>query len=121
MAVLGIAAAALLAGACGGSDESASDTTGPPDIDEGEQVYADRCAACHGRDFEGSAQAPSQLDPHFAPEVTSDEDYRRAISEGADVAELDYTAMPALNLGEQQITDVIAYIRSVQEERGFQP
>ncbi|MFV0318198.1 MAG: c-type cytochrome [Microthrixaceae bacterium] len=110
----------LLVAACGGSDgDAAPGPTGPPDATRGEQVYADRCAACHGRDFQGSAQAPSHLDPHFRPEVTSDEDYRNAIKEGADDPDLDYTRMPGLNLNDQEIADVIAYIRSVQDERGF--
>ena len=105
--------------ACGGSEQSSDSGTGPADIAAGEQVYADRCAACHGRDFQGSAQAPSHLDPYFAPDNTSDDDYRNAIRNGAETSEFDFGAMPALNLDDQQITDVIAYIRSIQEERGF--
>ncbi|MEZ5267466.1 MAG: cytochrome c [Microthrixaceae bacterium] len=37
--------------ACGGSEQSSDSGTGPADIAAGEQVYADRCATCHGRDF----------------------------------------------------------------------
>lgn len=109
---------ALITG-CSGSEGSSATTTATPDVAAGEQVYADRCAACHGRDFQGSAQAPSHLEPYFAPDNTSDEDYRNAVRNGAETAEFDYNSMPALNLSDQEITDVIAYIRSVQVERGF--
>ncbi|MEZ5239447.1 MAG: cytochrome c [Microthrixaceae bacterium] len=121
------AALALLAAlsftACGndGSDQ-ASAPVGAGDPEAGEQVYGDFCGACHGRDFEGSVQGPSHLDPHFEPATTSDEDYRNAIRNGVDQSAFDFGPMPAIrSLDDQQIADVIAYIRSVQQERGFEP
>ena len=56
----------------------------------------------------------------FATDVTTDEDYRNAITQGAPQENYDFTAMPAIgSLDETEIENVIAYIRSVQEERGF--
>jgi mono/diheme cytochrome c family protein len=103
-----------------GADAAGADPDGV-DLAAGEQTYMDFCGSCHGRDFEGSSQGPSQLDPHFAPEITGDDDYRRAITEGAPREYFDFTAMPAIgSLDDDEIDDVIAYIRSIQEERGFQ-
>ena len=52
--------------------------------------------------------------------IDSDEAYRTAIREGAPKEFYDFTPMPAIgSLDEQQIADVIAYVRSVQDERGF--
>ncbi|MCO5317390.1 MAG: cytochrome c [Microthrixaceae bacterium] len=116
-----IAAVALLAAGCGdGGTEDSAGTAEPGDPAAGQQLYADYCGACHGRDFEGSIQGPSHLDEHFAPGTTSDEDYRRAIRNGTDGSAFDFGRMPAItSLDDQQVEDVIAYIRSVQEERGF--
>ena len=127
----GVAAAAvsllvlLLGGlglaACGESDPSrTAGTPDEPDLAAGEQTYMDFCGSCHGRDFEGSSQGPSQLDVQFAPERTSDEEFREAIRNGAPKEFYDFTAMPAIgSLDDQEIANVIAYVRSVQEERGF--
>lgn len=119
-----ITVSCALAG-CGGDsdtvDASGGETAGGEvDLAAGEQTYMDFCGSCHGRDFEGSAAGPSQLDAGFAPEVTTDEDFRSAITQGAPQQNYDFTAMPAIgSLDDTEIENVIAYIRSVQEERGF--
>lgn len=128
--VRSLAAAALAIGlaplaACGddsGSAGTSGDETAGSEVDlaAGEQTYMDFCGSCHGRDFEGSAAGPSHLDAVFAPDVTTDEDYRNAITQGAPQKNYDFTAMPAIgSLDDAEIENVIAYIRSVQEERGF--
>ena len=119
-----VCALALTSGACGDSDEGTAagdgSAAGGTDLVAGEQTYMDFCGSCHGRDFEGSAAGPSQLDPVFAADVTTDEDFRRAITEGAPKENYDFTAMPAIgSLDDTEIENVIAYVRSVQEERGF--
>ncbi|MCP4434126.1 MAG: cytochrome c [Actinomycetia bacterium] len=124
--LLGATATLLLAalvGGCGDSDPSKSEgTPDEPDLAAGEQTYMDFCGSCHGRDFEGSSQGPSQLDEHFAPGETTDAEFRQAIENGAPREYYDFTPMPAIgSLDDQEVTNVIAYIRSVQQERGFNP
>ncbi|MGI9578311.1 MAG: c-type cytochrome [Microthrixaceae bacterium] len=109
--------------ACGGTETGSGSETvdkNEADLVAGEQTYMDFCGSCHGRDFDGSAAGPSQLDAVFAPDVTTDEDFRTAITEGAPERNYDFTAMPAIgSLDDAEIENVIAYIRSVQQERGF--
>lgn len=115
--------AALFAPACGGGTEKGGGAAGSAnavDLAAGEQSYMDFCGSCHGRNFEGSAAGPSQLDPHFAPETTSDDAFRAAITNGAPEEHFDFTPMPAIgSLDDSEIDNVIAYVRGVQEERGF--
>lgn len=120
LVTLGVAVA-LSAPACSSTDDGGSPApTEAGDPAAGEQVYGDYCGACHGRDFEGSIQGPSHLDAKYDPATTTDEDYRNAIRNGAEESTYDFGRMPAIrSLDDQQIEDVIAYIRSVQEERGF--
>lgn len=112
----------LLAAACGSSDDydNSAASTVPGDPAAGAQTYTDFCGACHGRDFEGSVQGPSHLDAVYDPATTTDTDFRNAIRNGATETNYDSGDMPPIrSLDDQQIADVIAYVRSVQEERGF--
>lgn len=122
IALVTTVALAAATGSCSPDDgdraSPAADIEGDPVA--GEQVYDDYCGACHGRDFEGSVQGPSQLDAHFDPSKTTDADYRDAIRNGTPESAYDFGDMPAIrSLDDRQIADVIAYIRSVQAERGI--
>lgn len=110
-----------MAAACGNSDgENTAVPVAVGDPAAGEQIYADFCGACHGRDFEGSVQGPSHLDAVYDPIVTTDAEFRDAIRNGAKMKNYDFGNMPPIrSLDDQQVADVIAYVRSVQEERGF--
>jgi mono/diheme cytochrome c family protein len=116
------AAFCALAGCGGDSDSDSASVSGDGgiDLEAGERTYMDFCGSCHGRDFEGSAAGPSQLDAVFAAEATTDEDYRNAITRGAPQENYDFTAMPPIgSLDDAEVENVIAFIRSVQDERGF--
>lgn len=110
-----------LTAACGNSgDDNSAASVAVGDPAAGEQTYTDFCGACHGRDFEGSVQGPSHLDAVYDPATTTDADFRDAIRNGAERTNYDSGNMPPIrSLDDQQIADVIAYVRSVQEERGF--
>lgn len=109
----------LLLGSCGDSGKG-SDSAGP-DLANGRQLYRDYCGSCHGRDFEGTELGPSQLDEAYRPENTSDEAFRTAIQKGAAKRRYNFaTGMPPIpSLSDTDITDITAYVRSVQKERGF--
>jgi mono/diheme cytochrome c family protein len=116
-----LAAGGIGMAACGESDPYKDGAAGGgSELAVGEQTYRDFCGSCHGRDFEGSSNGPSHLDAVYAPESTTDEDFRAAITQGAPEANYDLGSMPAIaSLDDREIADVIAYIRSVQDERGF--
>jgi mono/diheme cytochrome c family protein len=75
----------------------------------GETVFAQNCASCHGPDASGGALGPSLLRDEVAAQP--DEWFRETIANGRDG-----TAMPAWGpiLSSQQIADVIAWLRSKQ-------
>lgn len=102
--------------ACGGG--STDDTL----LATGEQLYQTSCAACHGVDLRGTAAGPSQLSIVYEPAHHPDESYRRAITEGVAAHHWDFGDMaPIPGLTDDQVTAIIAYVRSVQEREGFEP
>ena len=94
------------------------------DAERGEEVYVRRCVGCHGEDGDGLGPAAERLNPPprdftlglykikttgFDDLVPNDEDLIRMIRDG-----MPGTAMPgwADMLSEQDILDVIAYIKT---------
>ncbi|MDZ7870698.1 MAG: c-type cytochrome [Rheinheimera sp.] len=89
----------------------------PAQIDKGRRIYINSCGACHGAKAEGVAalKAPAlhQLEPAY---LTRQLEYFRTGVRGTDQTDKPgrQMAMMARTLtGEQEITQVIAYIRSL--------
>lgn len=142
---LGFAAILLVAGCSAGSDSalSAADTSNSPpaldpqSVEQGEVIYAQQCAACHGVSLEGEAdwklQNPDgsfRAPPHDGSGHTwhhSDAQLLDAIRLGGArlPAEVGGTsAMPAYAsiLSEQEIVAVLDFIKSTwpEEQRLYQ-
>ena len=112
-----VAVCVALLAACG---SDASDANGGSA--SGSDLYAARCAACHGADLRGTGLGPSQLSIVYEPSHHPDEAYRDAIRNGVEPHHWDFGPMPAVSgLDDDEITAIIAYIRKVQEREGFEP
>lgn len=87
----------------------------PEQLEDGEQIYAQECAGCHGENGEGNGpdllpgeEAPSLVDFQNSIQL-SDENMYTIIAEGASVQ------MPAFaeDLTEEQIWSVVSHVRSL--------
>jgi putative heme-binding domain-containing protein len=78
----------------------------PADAEEGEQLFIENCAICHGP--EGDAVPGVNLARGKFRHASSDEDLGQIIKNG-----IPGTAMPPGNFHEHQITALIAYLRSM--------
>lgn len=79
------------------------------DIANGQAIYATNCAPCHGAEGEGTAIAPDALNDATLLAALTDEDLTTTIRSGIS------GKMPASsNLGDQDVLDVIAVLRSWQ-------
>lgn len=96
-----VLAAVSLAGCGDKGDDTAGGVVG--DATAGETVFNDVCTACHGADGLGS----EGYSPSLADETLDLED-----SEISDVILNGYGEMPAQDLTEQQVADVIAYMNA---------
>jgi putative heme-binding domain-containing protein len=78
----------------------------PGDVEEGEQLFIENCAICHGP--EGDAVPRVNLASGKFRHGESDEELSQTIKNG-----IPGTAMPPGNFHEHQITALIAYLRSM--------
>jgi cytochrome c oxidase subunit 2 len=104
---------------------SAVGTTGAADAARGEQLARSAgCAGCHGPDFGGGAGpewtglAGSEVELADGSTVVADEAYlvRSIADPSADVV-ADYSLrMPANNLSDAEIADIVAFIETLADE-----
>ena len=110
--------------ACGGDDPVAAppESVVPLAADaDGASVYQARCASCHGEDLRGTDKGPSQLSIVYEPNHHGDESYRSAIRNGVTQHHWGFGNMPAVeDITDDQIERVITYIRTQQQELGFE-
>jgi putative heme-binding domain-containing protein len=78
----------------------------PADVEEGEQLFIENCAICHGP--EGDAVPDVELARGNFRHASSDEELSQLIAKG-----IPGTAMPPGNFHEHQLTALVAYLRSM--------
>lgn len=132
---LALAAATVVGAACGSSSSSsasssstsgeASSTTVPTGgtvtagAARGKQLYEASCASCHGQDLRGTDKGPSHLSQYYEESHHSDASFKRAIAQGSPEHHWCFGDMkPVPGLSEQDVNDIIAYVRKEQRERG---
>ena len=107
----------LLAGC---SSESSSSSSGDS-TEQGEAVYQQSCASCHGSDLRGTDKGPSHLSQVYEPGHHPDAAFVSAIENGAQAHHWGFGDMaPVSGLDDDEIAAVIAYIRDQQEANGFE-
>lgn len=122
-----IGIAALVISACGGDESGEPAPSLSPEADVGRRlVQTNGCAACHGSSGGGGVGPP--LAGAYGREVRledgtttiADEEYlRRSIREpGAQIVEGYKVPMPTVNLSDEEIDSIIAYIRELSAEAG---
>jgi mono/diheme cytochrome c family protein len=118
----------MTAGACGGGDDSADAdgaatapvAVGPADVGNGKSVFESTCRACHGPGGEGITGLGKPMPGSPFITASSDDELISFLEEGRDASHPDNTTgvdMPPLggneNLSEQDLVDVVAYMRSL--------
>jgi putative heme-binding domain-containing protein len=78
----------------------------PADVEEGEHLFIESCAICHGP--EGDAVPGVELARGRFRHASSDEELSQLIAKG-----IPGTAMPPSNFHEHQLTALVAYLRSM--------
>ena len=120
---VGTLAVIAVAAGCGGGESttSAGGANGGGVGGIGAEVYAAKCASCHGADLQGTAKGPSHLSKVYEPSHHSDAAFRRAIAQGSPAHHWNFGAMPPVQgMSEADVTAVISFIREQQQARGFQ-
>jgi mono/diheme cytochrome c family protein len=120
--VVAVLALVVLA-SCGEGD--AGDTAAAPmplPDHPGAEPYAQHCASCHGADLRGTDEGPSHLSVVYEPGHHPDWSFEVAVREGVRAHHWSYGDMPPIpDIDDDELDDLIAYIRAVQEDQGFEP
>mgnify|MGYP006077129643 FL=1 len=109
----------VFAAACGGAPEATEPAplVGPG---VGADLYQSNCASCHGADLQGTDKGPSHLSIVYEPNHHGDDAFRSTILHGARQHHWNFGDMAAITgLDNDEIDDIIAYVRSEQERHGF--
>lgn len=113
----------MLLGACsqgGGGPANAGDAPGVGDVARGEELYAASCAQCHGADATGTDQGPPFIHQVYVPSHHADVSFLLAVRNGVQPHHWDFGPMPPRpELSEAQVTDIVAYVRSLQRAAGL--
>jgi mono/diheme cytochrome c family protein len=112
----------VFAAACGGAPEAMEPASPAARAGSGvgADLYQSNCASCHGADLQGTDKGPSHLSIVYEPNHHGDDAFRSAILHGARQHHWNFGDMAAITgLDNDEIDDVIAYVRSEQERQGF--
>jgi cytochrome c oxidase subunit 2 len=120
-----LALAAVSCGDDGGQADSPPGASEQAGAANGEQLARSRgCAGCHGADFDGGAGpgwiglAGSEVELVDGTVVVADTDYlTRAIADPSAEVRAGWTLrMPANNLSDAEIADIVAFIETLDDE-----
>ena len=87
---------------------------------EGEQLFAENCAACHGTAADGTNTGPPLVHRLYEPGHHPDFAFRNAVMNGVIAHHWDFGDMPPVTgLSEDEVTQIIAYVRDLQRKGGI--
>lgn len=113
---LALIAIAVVIVACGGSTGSLGDG----DAARGEELFTRNCVACHGAGAMGTANGPPLVHEMYREEIFADDRIADATRNGAQQRNWSYGRMPGIGgLSDQDVADLIAYVREVQDDAGL--
>ena len=106
--VLVLAALPLLGMACGSPQ---------PD---GGQLFANNCSRCHGEKADGTDVGPPLVHRLYEPGHHPDFSFQNAVKNGVISHHWEFGDMAAVpGLTEDEVTEIIAYVRNLQREGGI--
>lgn len=112
----------IVAGCASGGDsaEPSPVLDGSGDVAVGETLYQANCAVCHGADLRGTGQGPPFLDAIYLPNHHADTSFLLAVRNGVRPHHWRFGPMPAIGgLDEDDVADIVAYVRAQQRDAGL--
>lgn len=116
--------AALVIAACSSDDPGSADAGDPGGTSDepGAVLYETSCASCHGSDLRGTDKGPSHLSQVYAADHHSDEAFRAAVRHGSPAHHWNFGDMqPVDGLNDDEVEQIIAFIRAQQRTQGLEP
>jgi len=109
--------------ACSGGNSpnaSAPVPTAPAEMAEGEKLFNNNCAGCHGPGAKGTDRGPTFLSKIYEPNHHGDSAFRLAAKNGVRAHHWKFGNMPKIRgLASGEIGKIIDYVRWLQKEDGI--
>ncbi|MBI1821465.1 MAG: cytochrome c [Nitrospirae bacterium] len=92
-------------------------TAAPAELIQGETLYQNHCAGCHGDKASGTDKGPAFLSPIYEPNHHGDESFVLAARNGVRAHHWPFGDMPPVpNAKEEEVRQIIGYVRWLQRE-----
>lgn len=93
----------------------------PAELAEGERLYSDNCARCHGALGSGSDTGPPLVDIVYEPNHHADIAFQRAVALGVAAHHWRFGNMPPVpGVDTAAVGRITAYVRWLQREAGIE-
>jgi mono/diheme cytochrome c family protein len=90
-------------------------------VEQGEPLYQQHCAECHGTDLRGTDIGPSPLSVVYEPNHHGDGAFLAAVSRGSPSHHWDFGPMPPIpGLSQEDVAAITAFVREQQRINGFE-
>lgn len=87
---------------------------------QGERLFGSNCSACHGANASGTNQGPPLVHKIYEPSHHADFSIVRAVRNGVRAHHWSYGNMaPITTLSEDEIGEIVIYIRELQRANGI--
>ncbi len=98
--------------------EASNQSPKPPE--SGAQLFASRCAGCHGRSASGSDKGPPLVHQIYEPGHHADASFYQAVRQGVKSHHWSFgNMMPIPGISDKQIGQIVTYVRNLQVENGI--
>lgn len=92
----------------------------PSELAEGERLFGEHCARCHGALAVGTDQGPPLVHAYYVPSHHADPAFQRAVALGVPQHHWRFGDMPPVpGLGTEQVGRITAYVRWLQRRAGI--
>lgn len=93
----------------------------PVELAEGERLFNDNCARCHGAQAAGTAAGPPLVHIVYEPNHHADIAFRRAVALGVAAHHWRFGNMPPVpGVDEAAVERITAYVRWLQRKAGIE-
>lgn len=87
---------------------------------QGQRLFAQHCAACHGAGLTGSDRGPSLLHPVYEPSHHGDASFQMAVRYGTRAHHWKFGDMPPIaGLSADDVAQITAFVRQRQRQVGI--
>ena len=92
----------------------------PAEFQQGEALFEANCAVCHGEAASGTHQGPPLVHIYYEPNHHADAAFYLAVAQGVRAHHWNFGHMPPVHgLSEEEVTEIIRYLRWLQREAGI--